>query len=56
MGSGGGGMDPLEDMAASTVAMLILFGSTTFATVSMLTRTLLLGDKRGTKHKQLCFT
>ena len=40
-------VDPLEDIAASTVAMIILFGSLTFATVSMMTRILLLGDKRG---------
>eukprot|EP00804_Cyclotella_cryptica_P005067 CCRYP_011503-RC/>CCRYP_011503-RC protein AED:0.06 eAED:0.06 QI:192/1/1/1/1/0.75/4/766/1109 len=38
--------DPLEDIAASTVAMIILFGSLTFATVSMMTRALLLGDRR----------
>lgn len=40
-------IDPLEDMAASTVAMFIMFGSLTFATVSMMTRAFLSGDKRG---------
>lgn len=40
-------MDPLEDIATSTVAMIILFGSLTFATVSMMTRMLLIGDRRG---------
>lgn len=40
-------IDPIEDMDASTVAVLILFGSLTFATVSMMTKTLLMGDKRG---------
>ena len=41
-------IDPLENMAASTVAMFIMFGSLTFATVAMMTRAFLSGDKRGT--------
>lgn len=46
---GGTVIDPFENMAASTIAMLIFFGSVTFATVSMITRMWLLGNKRGDK-------
>lgn len=55
MGSSGrtSNADPLESMAASTVSMLILFGSLTFATVGMMTRTLLSGDKRGVSYSFL---
>ena len=40
-------VDPLDAIAPSTVAMVILFGSIMFATVAMATRALLWGDKRG---------
>lgn len=39
-------LDPFDDIAPSTVAMIILFGSVIFATVSMATRDWLMGDKR----------
>lgn len=44
-------MDPsgeaVDGLAPSTVAMIILFGSITFATVGMASRAWLWGDKRG---------
>jgi len=39
-------LDPFDDIAPSTVAMIILFGSIIFATVGMATRDWLIGDKR----------
>ena len=55
-GGGRGGMKPsryladdvdlFDDIAPSTVAMIILFGSIIFATIGMGTRDWLMGDKR----------
>lgn len=39
-------LDPFDDIAPSTVAMIILFGSIIFAAVGMATRDWLTGDKR----------
>eukprot|EP00986_Skeletonema_menzelii_P020505 scaffold31375_cov166-Skeletonema_menzelii.AAC.1 len=39
-------LDPFDDIAPSTVAMIIFFGSIIFATVGMATRDWLVGDKR----------
>lgn len=40
-------VDPLDGIAPSTVAMIILFGSLTFATVGMAAKAWMTGDKRG---------
>ncbi len=39
--------DPFDNLAASTIATIILFGSIIFATVGMAARAWLSGDKRG---------